>query len=228
MPPSLQLLRPAQPPRFHRSNLEKATAHREAAHRRAKEYGQRGFDFMLAKRYADAAEMFFRALGAGPSGVAYRDFLDPWKVEELEGALFRAREMVAMTGQAEQQQWRQRTTAAQAEAAAASWQPRLEADRAAVDPVLAEVAAAEAARREAEARALERLRTAEAAAVAEAAEREAAYRASDEVRREARRRAAADRATQARARAEALMAERRYGPAELVLDAVLMKSPTGG
>lgn len=128
--------------------------------RRAKDYGQKGFDFMKSKRYEDAAEMFFRALHAGTSEVAYRDFLDPWKVIELEGALGRAREMAAMAGNAEQQHQRVRVARAAADV------EEVKVAAAAADGGAAarrEAAVMEARRRAAEAVLMDRLRTAEAA-----------------------------------------------------------------
>ena len=80
----------------HEGNAEKFSDAREAAHAKAAALQVEGTGHMRARRYSAAAECFAAALKEGPTSVAYRDFLDPWKVAELERDLQRAQEMDAM------------------------------------------------------------------------------------------------------------------------------------
>ncbi len=84
----------------HERNTEKLSEYREAAHAKALAYQVQGTAHMKARRYSEAALCFKQALTEGPTSVAYKDFLDSWKVAELERDLARAEEMAAMKDRA--------------------------------------------------------------------------------------------------------------------------------
>lgn len=85
----------------HERNTEKLSEYREAAHAKALTFQSEGTAHMKARRYSQAAVCFKQALTEGPTSVAYKDFLDPWKVAELERDLARAEEMAAMSDRAQ-------------------------------------------------------------------------------------------------------------------------------
>ena len=86
----------------HESNTEKLSEYREAAHAKALTFQADGTAHMKARRYSQAAVCFKAALTEGPTSVAYKDFLDPWKIAELERDLARAEEMAVMGERAQQ------------------------------------------------------------------------------------------------------------------------------
>jgi tetratricopeptide (TPR) repeat protein len=85
----------------HERNTEKLSEYREAAHAKALTFQAEGTAHMKARRYSQAALCFKQALTEGPTSVAYKDFLDSWKVAELERDLARAEEMAAMKDRAQ-------------------------------------------------------------------------------------------------------------------------------
>lgn len=81
----------------HRNNTEKLSEYRDVAHARAVEMQELGTACMREKRYDVAAQYYRDALAVKlPTSVADQDFLDPWKIAELNRDLSRAEEMVAM------------------------------------------------------------------------------------------------------------------------------------
>lgn len=80
----------------HQNNTEKLSEYRSAAHGLALSYQRQGTAHMKARNYEQAAVLFKKALTEGPTAIAYKDFLDSWKIAELERDLARAEEMSAM------------------------------------------------------------------------------------------------------------------------------------